>query len=161
MSGNLIHLFRTGEEVLMSAAVSVTRMELTAQDLHIASSKTKDAKAARRMLSITLVLKEMDRKTAAESGGMDRQTLWDWVLRYNSEGFDGLTDRQDCGAASRSWTRGRRRAWRNGYATASIRKKDGVVRWHCVVLQKRIEKEFKVIMHERMVGKQLAGSGSV
>lgn len=37
--------------------------------------RRKDAKAARRMLALALVLEGVDRKTAAESCGMDRQTL--------------------------------------------------------------------------------------
>ena len=63
-------------------AVAVTRMDLSARELRAASSKTRDAKTARRMLAIALVLEGMDRKTAAESCGMDRQTLRDWVHRY-------------------------------------------------------------------------------
>ena len=64
----------------MAAAVSVTRMDLTAREVRVASSKAKDTKVARWMLSIALVLEGVDRKTAAESYGMDRQTLRDWTL---------------------------------------------------------------------------------
>ena len=39
----------------------------------------------------------MDREQAARIGGMDRQTLRDWVLRYNAHGVDGLVDRWDGG----------------------------------------------------------------
>ena len=48
------------------------------------------ARAARRMLAIALVLEGKDRKTAAETCGMDRQTLCAWVHRYNAEGLAGL-----------------------------------------------------------------------
>jgi hypothetical protein len=40
-----------------------------------------------RMLALALVLDGVDRKTAAETCGMDRQTLRDWVHRYNAEGL--------------------------------------------------------------------------
>ena len=143
----------------MSAAVSVTRMELTAQDLRVASSKTKDAKAARRMLSIALVLEGMDRKTAAESCGMDRQTLRDWVLRYNAEGLDGLTDRREGRGRKPKLDAGQKARLAEWVRNGPDPEKDGVVRWRCVDLQKRIEKEFKVVMHERTVGKQLAELG--
>jgi transposase len=63
---------------------------LTARELRAASGKARDAKAARRMLAIALVLKGKDRKTAAETCGMDRQTLRDWVHRYNAQGLAGL-----------------------------------------------------------------------
>jgi hypothetical protein len=47
--------------------------------LRAASAKARDAKAAGRMLAIALVLEGKDRKTAAETCGMDRQTLRDWL----------------------------------------------------------------------------------
>jgi transposase len=52
-----------------------------------------DARVARRILAIANALDGMDRKAAAESTGMDRQTLRDWVIRYNESGIDGLFDR--------------------------------------------------------------------
>jgi transposase len=48
---------------------------------------------ARRLLAIANALEGMDRKAAAEAAGMDRQTLRDWVVRYNEHGIDGLLDR--------------------------------------------------------------------
>lgn len=75
------------------AGIAVTRKELTAAELRSAAGKTRDARAARRMLAIALVLEGTDRKTAARTCGMDRQTLRDWVHRYNAEGLDGLENR--------------------------------------------------------------------
>ena len=57
------------------AGIAVTRVDLTAAELRLASGKTKDVRAARRMLAIALVLEGVDRATAAKSCGMDRQTL--------------------------------------------------------------------------------------
>jgi hypothetical protein len=37
-----------------------------------------------------LVLEGRSRAEAAEQNGMDRQTLSDWVHRYNAGGIDGL-----------------------------------------------------------------------
>ena len=74
-------------------AIEITRKELTAAELRSAASKTNDARAARRMLALALVLEGSDRKTAAESCGMERQTLRDWVHRYNAELVAGLRDR--------------------------------------------------------------------
>jgi Winged helix-turn helix len=34
----------------------------------------------------------MDRAAAAKIGGMDRQTLRDWVHRFNASGPEGLID---------------------------------------------------------------------
>ena len=52
-----------------------------------------DTRVARRMLAIANALDGMSREEAARSAGMDRQTLRDWVLRYNEHGIDGLADR--------------------------------------------------------------------
>ena len=52
-----------------------------------------DARVARRILAIANALSGMSRQTAAGSAGMDRQTLRDWVIRYNEHGLDGLCDR--------------------------------------------------------------------
>ena len=57
------------------AGIAITRRELTASELRTAAGKTKDARAARRMLAIALVLEGVDRASAAKTCGMDRQTL--------------------------------------------------------------------------------------
>lgn len=56
-----------------------------------------DGRVAARLLAIANALSGMDRRTAAEAAGMDRQTLRDWVLRFNAEGIDGLADRPRSG----------------------------------------------------------------
>lgn len=68
------------------------RKDRTPAVLRKAAKAEKNARVARRMLAIANALSGMSRKAAAESGGMDRQTLRDWVIRYNSHGLDGLYD---------------------------------------------------------------------
>ena len=51
-----------------------------------------NTRVARRLLAIANALSGMSRKEAAEAAGMDRQTLRDWVIRYNEHGVDGLSD---------------------------------------------------------------------
>ena len=53
-----------------------------------------DAKQSRRLLSLAAVYDGMTRAEAARIGGMDRQTLPDWVHRFNDEGPDGLANRK-------------------------------------------------------------------
>jgi transposase len=142
----------------VSMAVAITQTDLSARELRVAAAKAKDAKAARRMLAIALVLEGVDRKTAAESCGMDRQTLRDWVHRYNAEGLEGLSDRCSAGPAPRLSPAQKAelaRMVREGPDPAV----DGVVRWRRVDLQRKIEARFGVAMHERTVGKQLAALG--
>ena len=70
--------------------VAITRLDLSATDLRAAAAQTQDAKAARRMLAIALVLEDWSREAAAAACAMDRQTLRDWVHRYNELGPEGL-----------------------------------------------------------------------
>jgi hypothetical protein len=72
--------------------VAITRLDLSATDLREAAAQTQDAKAARRMLAIALVLEGWSREAAAAACAMDRQTLRDWVHRYNELGLEGLFD---------------------------------------------------------------------
>jgi transposase len=71
-------------------AVQITRTALDAAGLRRAAGQTRDADAARRMLALALVLDGHSRTEAATLCGMDRQTLRDWVHRYNEFGLTGL-----------------------------------------------------------------------
>lgn len=110
------------------------------------------------MLAIALAMEGMDRRTAAESCGMDRQTLRDWVHRYNAEGLAGLSNRRAPGPKPRLSAAQKAelaQIVRHGPDPAV----DGVVRWRRVDLKRQIEDRFGVTMHERTVGKQLATLG--
>lgn len=52
-----------------------------------------NGRVASRLLALAGALSGMRRAQAAEAADMDRQTLRDWVLRYNVEGVAGLRDR--------------------------------------------------------------------
>ena len=65
------------------AAVAITRLDMSAADLRAAAKRSADAKQAARILAIALVLDGFSREDAARLCGMDRQTLRDWVHRYN------------------------------------------------------------------------------
>ena len=75
------------------AAIEIVRRDLDATGLRRAAGRSRDAAAARRMLALALVLEGRSRAEAAQAAGMDRQTLRDWVIRYNAEGLAGLSDR--------------------------------------------------------------------
>ena len=135
-------------------AVAITRRDLSAGDLRREAARTRDAKAARRMLAIALVLEGRSREDAAESCGMDRQTLRDWVVRYNAEGLTGLSDRVPPGLGFRLMPE----------QTAELATLveagpdpavDHVVRWRRVDLRQVISERWGVEFHERTVGKLL------
>jgi transposase len=72
------------------APVSSCRCACWAGKLRFFTNLAKDAAQARRLLAIAAVLDGASREEAAKIGGMDRQTLRDWVMRFNEQGPDGL-----------------------------------------------------------------------
>jgi transposase len=107
------------------------------------------------MLAIALVLEGCSREASAEACAMDRQTLRDWVHRYNELGLEGLFDQP-----RRNGPRPRLSAEQQARVADWVEQgpdlgRDGVVRWRCIDLQLRIAQEFAVQLHERTVGKLL------
>jgi transposase len=75
----------------MPSAVRL-REDYSAEDLRGLARRSRDVNQSRRLLSLAAVRDGMDRGAAAKIGGMDRQTLRDWVHRFNASGPDGLLD---------------------------------------------------------------------
>jgi transposase len=138
--------------------IAITRHELAAGDLRREAKRCRDAAAARRMLALALVLEGSSREEAARHAGMDRQTLRDWVHRYNAQGLPGLRDRPRPGRKPRLTPE------QEAELAAAVDQgpdpgRDGVVRWRRVDLQALIETRFAVRLHERSVGKVLRRLG--
>ena len=135
--------------------VAITREDLSAADLRQAAGRTQDAKEARRMLAIALVLDGYARAEAAETCAMDRQTLRDWVHRYNASGLDGLSDQPRRNGPQPRLSAAQQAEVAVWVDEGADLKRDGVVRWRRVDLQQRIQQSFGVSLHERTVGKLL------
>ena len=139
----------------MVAAVAITRMELDAAGLRRAAGRERNAAASRRMLALAHVLEGQSRTEAACAAGMDRQTLRDWVHRYNAEGLAGLANRRAPGPAPRLSAEQEAELAR-WVEEGPDPGRDVVVRWRCRDLQERIGRAFGLRFHERTVGKLLA-----
>lgn len=85
----------------MPIALTITRDDYTAAELREAATHSNDADATRRMLALALVLEGYKRGEPGNLCGIDRQTLRDWVLRYNAEGIGGLCNRMAAGPKPR------------------------------------------------------------
>jgi transposase len=134
--------------------VAITRTEHTAATLRRHAACSADASVARRLLALALILDGHKRADAARAAGMDRQTLRDWVHRFNADGLAGLADRHGGGAPPRLSPEQEAEVagWiRSGPDVEA----DGVVRWRCVDIQARIAREWGIALHERSVGKLL------
>src|SRR3954466_15660025 len=134
--------------------VAITRRELDAGGLRREAGRGRDARAARRMLALALVREGASREEAARAAGMDRQTLRDWLHRYNAEGLAGLRDRRRPGPRPRLTPEKAARV-EDVVERGPDPDRDGVVRWRRVDLKALIEARFGVRLHERSVGKVL------
>ena len=75
----------------MPSAVKL-REDYSAEELRALARRSKDVNQSCRLLSLAAARDGMDRGSAAKIGGMDRQTLRDWVRRFNVAGPEGLID---------------------------------------------------------------------
>lgn len=135
-------------------ALTIARRERSAAELRLAGRRTKDSDQARRLLAIALVLEGASRTEAARVMGMDRQTLRDWVVRYNAEGVEGLRDRLRPGRPGQL-TAAQLAELERLVETGPDIDVHGVVRWRCVDLQAEIKQRFHVEVSERHVGRLL------
>ena len=71
----------------------VIRQDISAEEMRHRARQGTDDRVAGRLLGVANALDGMSRKQAARQAGMDRQTLRDWVMRFNAEGVEGLRDR--------------------------------------------------------------------
>ena len=142
----------------MGAAVRVTRGDLTAADLRTASAKCADGAQVRRILALALVMEGRTRTEAAALNGMDRQTLSDWVHRYNAEGIEGLKSRRSPGRMP-FLTDAQRAELRELVIQGPDPAIHKVVRWRCADLREEVARRWSVEVHESTIGAWLGELG--
>lgn len=135
----------------MSSAVAVTRSELTPAQLRSAACASEEPAQVRRLLSIALILEGVPRQQAAAQCGMDRQTLRDWVHRYNDGGVAGLRSRTSPGRAPRL-TPEQKVELKALVVAGPDPERDKVVRWRCVDLRDEVARRFGVEVREGTIG---------
>ena len=138
----------------MGAALTITRPDHTAADLRAFAGKSNEGAQVRRLLALALVLEGRSRGEAAEQNGMDRQTLRDWVHRYNAAGIEGLRSRCSPGRAP-MLTREQKAELKALVIKGPDPTQDNVVRWRCLDLREEVARRFSVEVHESTIGKWL------
>jgi transposase len=118
------------------------------------SVRMRTPEATRRTLAIANVLDGMTREMAARLAGLDRQSLRDWVHRYNAEGAEGLYDRKAPGKPPQL-DAVQKAGLREIVLKGPDPEKDGVVRWRCCDLKDLIACEYGVSYHEDYIGRLL------
>ena len=134
------------------------RQDYTAAALRRLAKAAASAAVARRLLALAAVLDGEGRREAARRAGMDRQTLRDWVRRFNAEGPAGLADRP------RSGRRPRLDPAQRGEPAAIVERGpdpegDGIVRWRLADLGAVAKDRFGAADRERGMGKLLKRLG--
>ena len=97
---------------------------------------------ARRLLALAAIYDGATRTEAAKIGGVGLQIIWDWVLRFNARGSDGLLDGKSPGQPSRL-NDAQRQAIGLMIENGPISAVHGVVRWRLVDLAQWIFEEFE------------------
>jgi transposase len=126
----------------MGAAVAI-RTDIEAGELRRLVRRETDGRLAARLLGLANVLDGMGREAAARAAGMDRQTLRDWVIRFNAEGVEGLGDRPRPGRPA--WlTEGEQAAFKAIVLRGPDPERDGVSAWRAIDLCRIAEERFGV-----------------
>jgi transposase len=109
-------------------------------------------------LALALVLDGHSRTEAAALSGMDRQTLRDWVHRYNDFGLEGLKSRSSPGRAPALSAR-QMAELRELVIQGPDPEVHKVVRWRCVDLKAEVARRFGVEVHENTISRWLNEMG--
>ena len=133
----------------MPSAVRL-REDYSAGELRTHARRSKDVSQSRRLLSLAAVRDGMDRAAAAKIGGMDRQTLRDWVHRCNAWGPEGLIDNRTEGPKPRL-SQEQLAQFAKIVEAGPDRERDGVVRWRRIDLKHVIAERLGVDFHPRYV----------
>ena len=142
----------------MAVGLTITRVEYTASDLRCFAGRCSDGAQVRRILALAMVLDGRSRTEAAEQNGMDRQTLRDWVHRYNAEGVDGLSDRVRPGRNALLKAEQKAELKALVIAGPDLATHE-VVRWRCKDIRAEVAKRFGIKVHESTIGKWLHDIG--
>ena len=130
------------------------RGDLSPEELRRLARRQGDGRVGRRLLAIANALEGMSREMAARAAGMDRQTLRDWVIRYNRGGvtalFDAWGDGRPC------WlSEGQQAALRAIVLTGPDPATDGVSTWRVVDLCGIVRERFGISYSESGLAKLL------
>jgi transposase len=130
------------------------RSDYNAARVRLTARESKDANQVRRLLALAAIYDGATRAEAAEIGGVTRQIVRDWVVRFNALGPKGLVDRKAPGQPSRL-NDTHRAALSATIDSGPIPAIHGVVRWRIVDLCQWLWDEFRVSVSKQTLGREL------
>lgn len=123
------------------------REDIPADELRRLARQESDGRVACRLIALANAVDGMSREQAARQAGMDRQTLRDWVIRFNAEGVAGLRDRPKSGRPT--WLdEGRLAAFKALVLRGPDPERDGVSGWRAQDLCRLVATRFGVVYSE-------------
>jgi transposase len=130
------------------------RSDYDAMRVRLAARGSKDANQVRRMLAVAAIYDGATRAAAAGIGGVTRQIVRDWVLRFNASGPQGLLDRKAPGQPSRL-NDTHRAALAAAIDSGPIPAIHGVVRWRIIDLCQWLWEAFQISVSKQTLGREL------
>lgn len=134
------------------------REDFDAVQVRAVARKSKDGAQARRLLALAVIYEGGTRSEAARIGGVTRQIVRDWVLRFNAEGPAGLIDRKAPGQPSRL-NAAHRAALVEAIEQGPTPAIHGVVRWRLIDLMQWLWDEFSVSVSKTTMSRELNALG--
>jgi len=128
----------------------------TPAELRALARRERDGRAGARLLALANALDGMGRDAAARAAGMDRQTLRDWVRRYDAAGVEGLRDRPRPGRPC-ALDEGRQAALKALILRGPKLERDGCVAWRARDLRELVERRVGIRYSESGVRRVLRG----
>ena len=138
----------------MGRPIEVIHFDQSATELRELATRTHDGAVVRRLLAIALILEGHSREEAARLTGMDRQTLRDWVHRYNADGVEGLSSRWGPGRPP-ALNEAQMEELRSLVLAGPDLERNKVVRWRCVDLRAEIATRWSVTLTKGTIGRLL------
>jgi transposase len=141
----------------MGVALSI-RGDMPAEELRRLARLEGDGRVACRLIALANALDGMSRERAAKQAGMDRQTLRDWVIRFNAAGVEGLGDRPRSGRPP-FLGEGQMAAFKALVLRGPDPERAGVSSWTARDLCRLVEERFRVSYSENGMLDLLHGLG--
>ena len=123
------------------------RDDIGSEELRRRARRERDGRISARLIAIANALEGMDRASAARLAGMDRQTLRDWVHRYNAAGVAGLCNRPAPGRKPKL-TEGQMATLKAVVLAGPDPAVDKIERWRIVDLRQWVEDRWGVSYSE-------------
>lgn len=137
----------------MSAAIPL-RDDFDAAGLRRLAKASRDPVQLRRFLALSEIYDGGTRGDAARVGGVDVQTLRDWVVRFNAGGPEALIDANMAGRKPKL-TADHRQALVDVVEAGPRPEVEGIVRWRLSDLKQWVWEEFRIEISVQSLSREL------